>query len=169
MSRIGGPDTIQPLIKAASDDRDSCIRFEAVRQLRRIGVGYHEVLDLALQALEDPHRDVRSQAAWLLGNFQDERSIPALLRAMADAHWSVRESAEIALHNFGDRAVPLLIEALFAKLWTTQFRAARLLGELGDARAVHPLQKLLAKKRLKAKIKTVAEEALEKIEKRMKS
>jgi HEAT repeat protein len=167
LSRIGGPDTIRPLIRVASDDRDPYIRFEAVRQLRRIGVGYHEVLGLALQALEDPNRDVRRQAAWLLGNFQDEQSIPALMKAMSDAHWSVRESAEIALHNFGDRAVPLLIEALFAKSWTTQFRAARLLGDLGDERAIQSLQKLLSRRRLKVKVKTVAEEALEKIKKRL--
>ena len=55
---------------------------------------------------------------------------------MSDPHWSVRESAEIALLNFGKDVVEPLIKSLDSKLWTTRFRAARLLGEIGDPRAI---------------------------------
>ena len=65
------------------------------------------VLESALQASRTRSRDVRVQAARLLGEFQDVKSILPLLKAMADSHWSVRESAEIALLNFGTDAADL--------------------------------------------------------------
>ena len=163
LGRINTGRVIKPLIHVASGDRDPYIRFEALRQLRTIGVGYTEVLELALHALKDANRDVRSQAAWLLGNFQDDRSIPALLKATSDTHWSVRESAEIALYNFGANAVPQLIDALKSKSWTTRLRAARLLGDLGDERAIEPLEKLHKKPRGRKEVYQVVEEALQKI------
>ena len=79
---------------------------------------------------------MRAQAAAILGVFHDKKCLPLLLKAMADTHWSVRESAENALLNFGADAVPPLLDALKSPLWTTRFRAARLLGELGDPAAV---------------------------------
>jgi HEAT repeat protein len=131
--------------------------------LRRIGVGYTQVLNLGLFALKDQSRDVRAQAAWLLGNFQDTKSIRPLIRAMSDPHWSVRESIEITLLNFGGKAVPDLIEVLKSRSWTTRFRAARILGEVGDERAIEPIEALLAKKGERRKVKQVAEEALRKL------
>jgi len=166
LARVDGSDAIDPLVKVANKDRDPYIRYEAVRLLRRIGVGYPQVLELGLSALKDPSRNVRSQTARLLGNFQDDRSIYPLLKATADVHWSVRESAENALTNFGKSAVPSLIEALTSRFLTTRFRAARLLGEIEDQRAVVPLEKLLGKKRELKEVKKVVKEALDKLQKR---
>jgi HEAT repeat protein len=140
LAKTCGSSAVEPLIKTAHKDRDPYIRFEAVRLLRQIGVGHPQVLGLALSVLKDTSREVRSQAARLLGNFQNPRSIPPLLNATADSHWSVRESAENALINFGDKAVPELISALSARSWWTRFRVARLLGEIGDSRAIEPLK-----------------------------
>ncbi len=163
LAQIDGSEVIGPLIETASGDRDPYIRYEAVRQLRTIGVGYPEVLELALKALKDSNRDVRKQAAWLLGNFQEDRSIPALVKATSDPHWSVRESAEIALHNFGDRALSHIDAALSSKSWTTQFRAVRLLGDMGDINAIKSVEQLLKSRRLKKEVKAVSLEALKKL------
>ncbi len=163
LARIGGSHAIKPLIETVRRDRDPYIRYEAIRLLRRIGVGYDEVLDLALSALYDDSRNVRSQAARLLGNFHNERSIRPLLKATADPHWSVRESAECSLLNFGQRAVPQLIRALNEKSWTTRFRAARLLGEIGDKRAIGPLELLLKKKGERNKVREVVRESLNRL------
>lgn len=163
LARVAGPNAIDPLIQVARKDRESYIRFEAVRLLRRIGVGYPRVLDLAFLALKDSNRDVRSQAARLLGNFQDERSVEPLIKVMADSHWSVRESAENALLNFGHRAVPDLIDALSSRSWTTRFRVVRLLGEMGDDRAIGPLEQLLQKKRERGKVRDAVRESLNKL------
>ncbi len=163
LARLGGFDVIDPLIKAARKDRDSYIRFEAVRRLRVVGVGYDQVLQLAFSALKDPHRDVRSQAARLLGNFQDGRSIAPLIKTLHDKHWTVRESAEYALFNFGDQAVEPLIAAIESKSWRTQFRVARLLGEIGGQRAVDPLEQLLKKRGVKSKVKEIVQQSLIKL------
>lgn len=163
LAKLDPQGAIDPLIRVAQKDRDSTNRFEAVRQLRRIGVGYPQVLDLAMSALKDKSGDVRSQAARLLGNFQDEKSIPQLLNTLGDPHWSTRESAEIALENFGAQAVPTLLEGLKKRKWTIRFRIARILGEIGDIRAVGPLESLLDKKGEHTKVVNVARAALKKL------
>jgi HEAT repeat protein len=167
LARIDGDDVIEPLTQVAMKETDSYIRFETVRLLRNIGVGKAPVLKMALQALKDPSRDVRSQAARLLGNFQDVQSIQPLLRKTADKHWSVRESAEIALLNFGKTAVPQLIKALESRSWTTRFRAARILGEVGDKRAIEPLVKLLNRKGERRAVSEVIQESLKKLRTRL--
>ncbi|MFO7890133.1 MAG: HEAT repeat domain-containing protein [bacterium] len=163
IAKIGGKKAVDSLVEIAQKDRDANIRFEAVRYLRRIGVGYNQVLDFALKALKDKSRDVRYQAARLLGNFHHELSIQPLLEATADKHWSVRESAENALINFGQKAVTPLIKALSKSSWTTRFRAARLLGEIGDTRAIKPLEQLLKQESENEEVKQIVDEALQKL------
>jgi len=163
LAKVNGPDSIQPMIQHGLTDRDPYIRFEAFRLLRRVGAGYSAVLEAALAALKDPSRDVRAQASRLLGIIQDKRSITPLLRKTADRYWGVRESAENALMNFGTVAVPPLIEALQSKSWTTRFRAARLLGEIGDQIAARPLKALLERKNERKALLEVVERALEKL------
>lgn len=166
LAGVNGSKSINPLIRVAKSDRDPYIRYEAVRQLRRVGVGYKQVLDLGLHALKDTSRDVRSQAAWLLGNFQDNCSILPLLKATADPHWSVRESAENALLNFGNKSVPYLLDALRSRSWTTRFRVSRLLGEIGDHKAIKPLEGILRKKTERKEVLDVVRSALDKLKKK---
>jgi HEAT repeat protein len=163
LGKIGGNKAVDPLVQTARRDGDAFIRFEAVRTLRRIGVGHPNVLTLALKSLHDPDRDVRAQAAGLLGNFHHDRSIQPLLEATADSHWSVRQSAENALTNFGLKAVGPLIRALNSRSWTTRFRAARLLGQIGDRKAVKPLEALLARRQERKKVRDIASASLEKL------
>jgi len=164
IGRLDGPGSaVRILIRTAKKDPCDFIRAEAVRMLRRIGIGQPGVLDVTLVCLKDKSRDIRKQAARLLGNFIDKRSLGPLLKAMSDPHWIVRESAENALTNFGREAVEPLIAALGSASWTTRFRAARLLGELGDQRALGPLRKLSVKKGERTAVREVAEGALAKL------
>ena len=82
---------------------------------------------------------------------------------MSDPSWSVRESAEIALLNFGKDVVEPLIKSLHSRLWTTRFRAARLLGEIGDPRAVPPLEKAYKRPREHKDVVKNIETALRKL------
>jgi HEAT repeat protein len=160
----GGSDAVQFLTQVAVKDRAVFIRAEAIRALRTVGNGGQEVLETALRGLKDKGREVRVQAASLLGLSQNEKSILPLLNAMSDPHWSVRQRAENALLNFGFSAVQPLIGSLGSRHWTTRFRAARLLGELGNKEAVAPLKVLLARKTERDDVRKTAEAALAKLQ-----
>ncbi len=163
IGRLGGPEALAPILRITAMDRTDFIRAEAFRVLRAIGAGQPAVPEAAIQALDDKARDVRTQAAAILGVFHDRKCLPLLLKAMADAHWSVRESAENALLNFGADAVPPLLEALTSPLWTTRFRAARLLGELGDPAAVPALKKIAESKDEQKEVRDKVEASLRKL------
>ena len=163
IGRLGGPEALAPILRSTASDRTDFIRAEAFRVLRAIGAGQPAVPEAAIKAMDDKARDVRAQAAAILGVFHDKKCLPLLLKAMADVHWSVRESAENALLNFGADAVPPLLEALTSSLWTTRFRAARLLGELGDPAAVPALKKIIESKDEQKEVRDKAEASLRKL------
>ncbi len=163
LGKLGGSLAVKHLVRAAKADTAPEARMEAIRALRTIGAGQPGVLDAARRGLKDESRDVRVQAARLLGNFLDKKSIPPLIHAVADPRWIVRESAENALLNFGREVVPPLIETLEKASWRMRFRAARLLGELNDRRAVAPLKRLVSRKGERKKVREVAKASLRKL------
>jgi len=165
LGRIGGREAVARLVRLAAKDEAEFIRVETIRLLRTSGVGQPGVADVALRSLADESREVRCEAARLLGLFQDGRAVLPLLEAMADKHWSVRESAENALLNYGQRAVRPLVTALEDDSWTLRFRAARLLGEVGDPGAVAALERLVRRKGERKDIRDVAATSLSKIKK----
>jgi HEAT repeat protein len=160
LGKLGGLEAVKQLVRLARKDSRDFIRREAVRVLRTAGQGQAAVMDMARRLLRDPSRDVIVQAARLLGGYQDPKSIAPLLKAMADPHWSVRESAEMALLNFGGDAMEPLIGALKSSSWTTRFRAARLLGEMGDPQAAAALEKALARRGERKDVREVIETSL---------
>ena len=163
LGRLGGEEAVKHLVRVAERDAADCLRAEAMRLLRRVGTGQPGVVEAARRGLGDPSRDVRALAARVLGIFQDPKSILPLLKAMEDPHWSVRESAENALLNFGPAASGPLTAALRSPVWTTRFRAARLLGVTGDPKAVPALQRLLARRGERTKVRDVARDSLAKL------
>jgi len=163
IARMGGEIALKHLVRIARKDCRPFIRGEAMRALRTMVKGQPEILKAALHGLKDSSVEVRARSARLLGNYQDPRSIVPLLRAMADSHWSVRENAENALLNFGRDAVPPLVDALRSRSWTMRFRAARLLGEIGDKRGSGPLRQALDRPRERRKVKDVAAASLRRL------
>ena len=163
LGKVGGAEAVQHLVRIARKDDRDFIRREAVRFLRTAGQGQANILATALRGLKDSSRGVRVESARLLGGFQDAKSILPLLKAMADPHWSVRESAGIALLNFGRDAAGLLIEALKSPSWTTRLRAARLLGEIGAPEAVAPLENALARRGERKDVREVIEVSLRRL------
>ncbi len=163
LGKVGGDEAVRNLVRMAGKDPADFIRREAVRALRTAGQGQPGVLEVALKGLKDRSREVRVQSARLLGSVLDRKSILPLLKAMADPHWSVRESSENALLNFGREAVDPLIEALKSPSWTTRFRAARLLGEIGDPQAVPALNAIFTRRGERKDIKDVVEGSLRKL------
>jgi HEAT repeat protein len=163
LGKVGVAEAVRHLVRIAHKDVRDFIRREAVRFLRTAEQGRAQILAAALRGLKDPSRGVRVESARLLGGFQDTKSILPLLKAMADPHWSVRESAEIALFNFGRDATERLVEALKSPSWTTRFRAARLLGEIGAPEAVAPLENALARRGERKDVREVIESSLRRL------
>jgi HEAT repeat protein len=168
LGKLGGAEAVRHLVRIAGKDPRDFIRREAMRLLRTAGQGHPGVLEVARRRLKDTSRDVRVQSARLLGGYLDKASIPLLLKAMADPHWGVRESAELALLNFGREAAEFLIDALKSRSWTTRFRAARLLGETGDPRAIAPLRNALGRRGERKDVRKVAQASLGKLENAVK-
>ncbi len=117
--------------------------MQAVGALGIIGVGDPAAVRACVNALTDPSRSVRSRAAHALGRLASPKAALPLVKALGDSYWSVRRDAENSLTSLGPRAVPPLVESLTSKKRTVRIRAARILGIIGDRRALAPLRKLL--------------------------
>jgi HEAT repeat protein len=163
LAKLGGPSALKDLLPLVRKDRADFIRAEVIRVVKRMGTSHPELLEIGLKGLKDPSRDVRSQSVRLVAGFLDKTTIGPLLAVMSDPHWSVRESAEIALMNFGKDVVDPLILSLESKIWTTRFRAARLLGEIGDPRAIPALEKASTRRREQKDVRKNIEAALRKL------
>jgi hypothetical protein len=99
-------------------------------------------------ALEDRDETVRRLAVEALARLGDPAAVGPLVDRLEDAAGSVRQAAEEALAGFGTDAVPALADEVVAgarrrKPSPGLLAAARVLGRIGDDRAVEPLALLL--------------------------
>jgi HEAT repeat protein len=82
--------------------------IEALGELRATAA-----VEPLLQALEDPHGDIRILAAGALRAIGDARTLALFIRALRDPSSAVQEQAALALEYLNDpRAVPPLLDAL---------------------------------------------------------
>lgn len=88
---------------------------------------------------QDVEPSVRLKSVYALGQIGDAQAIDALVARLADPAEEVRWTAREALHGFGGKSLPRLIDALAAESVHMREFSASLLGELGDERAVEPL------------------------------
>ena len=103
-----------------------------------VAIGAPAVLPL-VNALKDDNSSVRWDAAEALGKIGDARAVPPLDDALKDDNSSVRRAVIEALGKHGAAAVSPLIGALKNGDDDARWTAARMLGKLGDARAVPAL------------------------------
>ncbi len=163
LGKFANQEVVGLLAQIAPEDPDPYIRAEALRTIRWTGIHSTVAVDAALSALEDPDWQVCTQAARLLGNMREERAIAPLVKALHHPNWTVRQSAEGALCNFGTAAVPALAEALGNGDWVVRLRAARALGEIGDPQAIPALAKALTREDEHPRARTIQQEALDKL------
>jgi len=126
-------------------DADSGVRLEAVAVLgwlkdeRALG-------PLASLAASDANADVRRACVGALGfaSCDDQAILDALLAALRDETWQVREEAATTLGKLRAAAArAALVEALGDSYWQVRLRAARALGQLRDAQAAPAVAALL--------------------------
>ncbi len=148
---------VEPLIQALINE-DMDVRKLAAEALGKIGKPAVESL---LQLLKDEDKLVQGLAAGGLIEVRDINALELLIQALKDEDSFVRGIAATTLIMIGKPAVEPLIQALINEDKFVRENAAKALGEIRDPRAVKSLTDAL--KDEDNNVRTVAEEALEKI------
>jgi len=149
------------VIKDANEDTG-----EAFKALLKIGKPAVESL---IVILNDDNKDTptRQVAARILGEIGDPRAIEPLIAILSHLNISIGDnSVELALKKIGTPAVGSLISALNDKNEYVVQDSARILGIIGDSRAVEPLINVLKDKKYgcgESHTRKETAEALEKI------
>jgi HEAT repeat protein len=136
-------DLLDPQVRLAEET----VRNQAARQLAILGD--ERAIEPMLKCLKENHLRGAAEA---LANFKEKRAIPYIVEMLEDDY--ALETAGKALLKFGKDAVQPLIEALSRPNHTPfknetrpsvkrRTEAARLLGEIGDSRAIQPLLRRL--------------------------
>ena len=139
------PVRVRALLNALAD-ADATVRWEAAKALSALG-DTRAVPPLIALAQGTGASDQRTAAVYVLGWLRDTRALAPLVQVLR----SNREGAQLrshaaeALAYIGNRrAVPALITALDDPSPEVRLWSAFALGELGDTRAVAPLEHLAA-------------------------
>ncbi|MBZ5497027.1 MAG: HEAT repeat domain-containing protein [Acidobacteriia bacterium] len=77
------------------------------------------------RTLRDPNPQVRWTAALMLGNIASEQTVPALIEALSDADWMVRNEASVALARTRSDASVTPMEEYPIRSLSRQNRAAQ--------------------------------------------
>lgn len=122
---------------------DPLVRVNARHWL--VGIGGPAVPAL-IEALADPHREVRWEAAKALGQIADPVAAPALVRALQDRGFGIRWLAADGLIDLGREGVVPLLQALVKRSGSVRLRqgAHRVLHELARGQLKNVLQPVVA-------------------------
>ncbi len=142
LGAIGDQGAIEPLLEVLKDPELEA-RIGAVEALGKFKLpkAFDNMADLLL---EDPEIEARQAAAKALGETAHPQAIPYLMLALRDPFWWYEREREAdvllkAIEGMGEMAVDTLLEALNDTEGTVRRYAARLLGNIGDKRAIEPL------------------------------
>ena len=142
LGAIRAHEAVQPLIEALKDDELE-VRIESVKALGQFKSPdtFDNMADLLL---EDVEIEARQAAARALGETKHPQAIQYLMIALRDPFWwyEREQAAEVlldAIAGMGGMVVDVLLEALNDSEMTVRRFAAKLLGRIGDPRAIQPL------------------------------
>jgi len=133
-----GKSAVTSLIKQLKD-LDNEYRHIIRNVFKNMG---EDAVDPLIEVLKKGTKEMRQNAAELLGNTKNPRAIPHLINALADESWFVRKNAAEALEEMGEVANIALIEALSNENEDIQFWAMRILSQRGITN-IEPLLKIL--------------------------
>ena len=128
-------DNIKSLIESLADE-DELVRVQASESLEVIGEPAVEIL---INALDNPDKNIRRYSARVLGEIGDERAIRPLIQNLRDDNKWVRRETSGALSKMGDPATAPLIELLEDSDWKVRGGAAWALGRIANPMAVEPM------------------------------
>ncbi len=94
-------DAIQDVM-ALADNREDLIRKKVLSVLGTTGTGNSAVTDIVVERLKDENREIRKEAARVLGKLNDKKAIVPLEKLIKTCDfWSVRRNVCNALYNLG--------------------------------------------------------------------
>lgn len=131
--------TIEDLIESLNSDDDFVIE-EAMGLLEMKG---DEAVDPLIDALSSRKKNIRLNAAKLLGLLNNPKAIDSLILTLRDSNKLVRREASTSLSRLGSDAVDPLIAILNDEDWRVRGAAAWALGNLNDEKAIEPLEALI--------------------------
>ena len=99
-------------------------------------------VQVLIKALKSSVKKERLEAVYELGKTRDPRVIKALIQALKDENYEVRNAVSSVLPGIVHRGVKAFIEALWDPDRGVQLYAISVLGSIGDPRAIEPLIKL---------------------------
>jgi len=138
-------DAFEPALRALEHDDDS-VRAEAVVVLGWLKDS-RALAPLALAVTGDTNAEIRRSAVGALGFAQvtDTGTLSALLQALDDPIWQVREEAATTLGKLRAKSArDALIATLDDDYWQVRLRTARALGQIGESAAAFPIAALLS-------------------------
>jgi HEAT repeat protein len=142
LGNIGDPKAIQSLLTTLKD-KEIIVRISAVQALGRFNnpATFDEMADVLL---DDSKIEVKQAAARAFRDTKNTQALPYLMQALRDSSWWYEheqntEDLVQAIEAMGPAAVDPLIEALSDNEGTVRKFAARLLGQIGDERAIESL------------------------------
>ena len=122
------------------NNQDEFVVEEAVGELELMG---DESVDALMSALSHRKKNIRLNAAKILGIISNPKSIDVLILTLRDNNKLVRREVSTALSRMGPLAVNPLIDILDDDDWRVRGAAAWALGNLKDDAAIKPLEGLL--------------------------
>jgi serine/threonine-protein kinase len=141
--KLNDPETAKHLISALKSENEFS-RRAAVEILNEIG--NTNSIKFLLEAVADEDWWVRSRASDALARIGGPRVVQAVLELIKDKDENIRRAAIEILNTCRDKsAVDHLIVALNDKDWWVSERAADALAEIGDAKALPALLKMVAR------------------------
>lgn len=140
LGMLQDPRALQPLLSALKD-RKSKVQGSVREALSSIMEEMKKRNDVEpiLALIENEDSDVRMIAVTSLKGIKDEKVPKALVNLLDDQNESVHDTTMEALKEMGPDAVIPLIESFTMNDMSIWIPAVRLLGEIGDNRAVEPL------------------------------
>lgn len=119
------------------DDPDMGVRETAAAALGQLGA-----VEPLIHALHVPDVNVRQIVTRALGQIRDPRAVEPLIGALRDTRGEVRQQVAFALTKIGAPAVEPLIAALRHPDPFIRWSVVRVLGTLGDRRALPEVERL---------------------------
>lgn len=130
---------LEELLNLLRNHDDQARRAEVADQLGKLGDG--RAVPALLEALGDPHMDLRDNAAFALAELGAVTAVPGIVKLLRDPAKQVRKTAAKGLGMLRARdAVPALIETLEDPSYLVRKNVIRSLGQIGGPSALQALR-----------------------------